>query len=55
MSKEKGFVQISAKGLKERIELVWKILRYGKLEFDYELFEDFAKSYIEAERKKHEH
>lgn len=54
MSKEKGFVRIKAKGWGERIEIAYKMLRYGVLEFDYELLEDLAKSYVEAERKKNE-
>lgn len=52
MSKKKGFVQIGANGWRERIRMAWIILRFGFIQFDYELLEDLAKSYIEAERKK---
>ena len=52
MSKEKGFVRVTAKGFVERLGIAWKVLCYGYIEFDYELLEGFAKSYIKAERKK---
>ena len=52
MSKRKGFVQIGAKTWVERFRMAWVIMRYGHIVLDFEVLEEFAKSYIEAERKK---
>jgi len=52
MKFNEGFINIHAKGIKERFDIAWKMLRYGYIQFSASLLEDLAKSFIDKERKK---
>lgn len=47
---EEGFIDIKFKGFKDRLETIWKILRYGKISFPASAFRQVYEQYLNSQK-----